>query len=239
VVPGGYAGHLAPFPTFRVVTERWSTHARHGSLGTWLPEPQDKRTASMFETISKGFRDIKHRFRGERELSEANIEDALNDIKQSLLEADVNFHVVKRFLKRVKERAIGEVVQVKLKTDDETVEVSPGQHFIKICQDELENLMGPVAEQPVEVSGKPPTKIMMVGLQGSGKTTSSAKLARLLEKNDARRPLLVAADVARPGAIEQLQVLGEQIDVPVFSIPGGIPLEICKKGLAQAKKLKK
>jgi signal recognition particle subunit SRP54 len=109
---------------------------------------------------------------------------------------------------------------------------------VKICQDELESMMAFEGE-PVEFAKKPkPTGIMMVGLQGSGKTTTSAKLARLLEDTNGRKPLLVAADVARPGAIEQLQVLGEQINVPVFSIPGGVPLEICKRGLAHARKLK-
>jgi signal recognition particle subunit SRP54 len=192
----------------------------------------------MFETLTKGFRNARNRLSGVTELSEENIDQALRDVRLSLLEADVEFGVTKEFLARVKEKAIGQVVETTAKAKGRKVKVGPAEQFVKICQDELESMMS-FEGDPVEFAKKPkPTGIMMVGLQGSGKTTTSAKLARLLETSDARRPLLVAADVARPGAIEQLQVLGEQIDVPVFSIPGGIPLEICKKGLAHAKKLK-
>ncbi len=192
----------------------------------------------MFETLTKGFRNARNRLAGLTELSEENIDQALRDVRLSLLEADVEFGVTKAFLGRVKEKAIGQVVETAAKSKGRKVKVGPAEQFVKICQDELEAMMSFEGE-PIEFAKKPkPTGIMMVGLQGSGKTTTSAKLARLLEEQNARRPLLVAADVARPGAIEQLQVLGEQIDVPVFSIPGGIPLEICKKGLAHGKKLK-
>ncbi|MGB5703020.1 MAG: signal recognition particle protein [Polyangiales bacterium] len=192
----------------------------------------------MFETLTKGFRNARNRLAGVTELSEENIDQALRDVRLSLLEADVELGVTKAFLARVKDKAIGQVVDTAAKSKGRKVKVGPAEQFVKICQDELESMMSFEGE-PVEFAKKPkPTGIMMVGLQGSGKTTTSAKLARLLEKANARRPLLVAADVARPGAIEQLQVLGEQIDVPVFSIPGGIPLEICKRGLAHAKSLK-
>ena len=192
----------------------------------------------MFETLTKGFRNARNRLSGVTELTEENIDQALRDVRLSLLEADVEFGVTKQFLARVKEKAVGQVVETTAKAKGRKVKVGPAEQFVKICQDELEAMMSFEGE-PVEFAKKPkPTGIMMVGLQGSGKTTTSAKLARLLEKENARRPLLVAADVARPGAIEQLQVLGEQIDVPVFSIPGGIPLEICKKGLTEAKRLK-
>jgi len=192
----------------------------------------------MFETLTKGFRNARNRLSGVTELTEENIDRALRDVRLSLLEADVEFGVTKDFLARVKEKAIGQIVETSAKSKGRKVKVGPAEQFVKICQDELEAMMSFEGE-PVEFAKKPkPTGIMMVGLQGSGKTTTSAKLARLLEKSNARRPLLVAADVARPGAIEQLQVLGEQVEVPVFSIPGGIPLEICKKGLAHAKKLK-
>lgn len=190
----------------------------------------------MFETISKGFRSIKHRFQGTTELTEDNIDEALKDIKASLLEADVNFYVVKRFLERVKERALGEVVRVKVKKKDgETVTATPGQHFIRICQEELESLMGPVDEQIMVLSDKPPTKIMLVGLQGSGKTTTCAKLAWWLIENYKAKPLLVAGDVYRPAAVRQLQILGEQVGVPVYSEAEGDPVEICKKAVLYAK----
>ncbi len=192
----------------------------------------------MFETLTKGFRNARNRLAGVAELTEENIDQALRDVRLSLLEADVELGVTKAFLASVKEKAIGQVVETSAKAKGRKVKIGPAEQFVKICQDELESMMGFEGE-PVEFAKKPkPTGIMMVGLQGSGKTTTAAKLARLLETTDARKPLLVAADVARPGAIEQLQVLGEQIDVPVFSIPGGLPVEICKRGLAQAKKLK-
>lgn len=124
----------------------------------------------MFETISKGFRDISQRMRGVRELNASNIDEALKAIRASLLEADVNYHVVKRFLERVKDRAIGEEVRVKVTDAQGNVhKVTPGQHFIKICQEELENLMGPVDPEPVKMAEKAPTKVMLVGLQGSGR----------------------------------------------------------------------
>jgi len=192
----------------------------------------------MFETLTKGFRNARNRLAGVTELTEENIDQALRDVRLSLLEADVEFGVTKAFLSRVKEAAVGKVVETAARSKGRKVKVGPAEQFVKICQSELESMMASEGE-PVEFAKKPkPTGIMMVGLQGSGKTTTSAKLARLLESNNARKPLLVAADVARPGAIEQLQVLGEQIDVPVFSIPGGLPVEICKRGLAHAKKLK-
>jgi signal recognition particle subunit SRP54 len=192
----------------------------------------------MFETLTKGFRNARNRLAGVTELTEENIDQALRDVRLSLLEADVEFGVTKAFLARVKETAIGRVVETTAKSKKRNVKIGPAEQFVKICQDELESMMAFEGE-PVEFAKKPkPTGIMMVGLQGSGKTTTSAKLARLLETSNARKPLLVAADVARPGAIEQLEVLGEQINVPVFSIPGGQPIEICKRGLAHAKKLK-
>lgn len=192
----------------------------------------------MFETLTKGFRNARNRLAGVTELTEENIDQALRDVRLSLLEADVEFGVTKAFLAQVKERAVGQVVETATKSKQRKAKIGPAEQFVKICQDELESMMAFEGE-PVAFAKRPkPTGIMMVGLQGSGKTTTAAKLARLLENNDARRPLLVAADVARPGAIEQLEVLGGQINVPVFSIPGGLPIEICKRGLAHAKKLK-
>ncbi|MFW6051672.1 MAG: signal recognition particle protein [Myxococcota bacterium] len=193
----------------------------------------------MFETLTKGFRAARNRLSGVAELTEENIDQALRDVRLSLLEADVEFGVVKRFLGRVKEDALGQVVQTRAEHKGRKLRVSPAEQFVKICQDELERMMafeGP----PLEVAKRPqPTGIMLVGLQGSGKTTTAAKLAGLLEREQERKPLLVAADVQRPGAIEQLQVLGERLEIPVFAIPGGRPIDICEKAQAHARRLKR
>jgi len=193
----------------------------------------------MFETLTKGFRAAKNRLAGVTELNEANIDQALRDVRLSLLEADVEFGVTKNFLARVKAQALGETVQTTVKVGKRKVKVGAAEQFIKICQDELEGMMAWEGDAIAFAKKPHPTGIMMVGLQGSGKTTSSAKLARLLEKEYGRKPLLVAADVQRPGAIEQLQVLGEQLDIPVFSIPGGRPLDICDRAIPHARKLKR
>jgi signal recognition particle subunit SRP54 len=191
----------------------------------------------MFETLTKGFRAARQRLSGLAELNEENIEQALRDVRLSLLEADVEFNVVKRFLQQVKEKAIGEVMATSATLQGQKVKVGPAERFIKICHDELLSMMDFVGE-PIELVPKPGlTGIMMVGLQGSGKTTTTGKLAKLL-KDQGRKPLLIAADVQRPGAIEQLQVLGERIGVPVFAIPGGDPIEICDRGKEEARRQK-
>ncbi len=192
---------------------------------------------AMFDVVAEGFRDVRRRFEGKREITEDNIEDALKDIRMSLLEADVNFRIAKQFIKRVKEKALGEVVKVKAKGGDEgKVEVSPGDHFIRICHDELEALMGPVDNSIVfSESEDQPTIIMMVGLQGSGKTTTTAKLAKFLMDQHDKDPMLVGADVYRPAAIQQLRVLGEELDVPVHAVEGGDPVEVCNDALDEAK----
>jgi len=179
----------------------------------------------MFEALTKGFRSAKRRLAGEAELTESNIDEALRDVRLSLLEADVEFRVTKNFLKKVKETALGEVVKTKVRHKGKKHRLGPGEHFIKICQDELESLMGPV-DTSISFSKKGPTGIMMVGLQGSGKTTTVAKLAAHLEK-EGKKPLLVAADVYRPAAIEQLQTLGEKLRMPVYAEPGKNPPDIC------------
>ncbi len=186
----------------------------------------------MLETLAKGFRNAKARFTGVTELTPDNIEEALRDVRMSLLEADVEFKVVRAFLDRVKEKALGETVQLRAKAGDRALQATPEQHFIKICQDELIALMGPV-ETELTYAKKGPTGIMMVGLQGSGKTTTVGKLARHLEKLK-HRPLLVAADIYRPAAIDQLKVLGERLGMPVFSLEGASPPEICEKALQKA-----
>jgi signal recognition particle subunit SRP54 len=189
----------------------------------------------MFETLSRGFRAAKQRLSGAAELTEDNIEEALRDVRMSLLEADVEFKVTKSFLERVKEKALGETVKLKAQSKDAgTVRITPEQAFVKICQDELVAMMGPV-DTDLKWAKKGPTGIMMVGLQGSGKTTTVGKLARWLEKNHKKRPLLVAADVYRPAAVEQLKILGEQLDMPVFSEEGKMPPEICDHAVQYAR----
>jgi signal recognition particle subunit SRP54 len=190
----------------------------------------------MFDALSKGFRAAKNRLAGVTELTEDNIEQALRDVRLSLLEADVELGVTKRFLARVKEKAVGDLVQTSATIKGQKVKIGPSERFIKICQDELVALMQ-ADGAPLEYAAKPGmTGIMMVGLQGAGKTTTSAKLARYCEK-EGKRPLLVAADMQRPGAVEQLMVLGERLNIPVFSIPGADPVEICQKAPAHARKL--
>ena len=186
----------------------------------------------MLDVLSKGFRAARMKLQGKAELSESNISDALRDVRVSLLEADVEFGVVKGFLARVQERALGEVVQTKAKKGPHGLTLTPGDHFVKICHDELVALMGPV-DITLEVKGKP-ALIMMVGLQGSGKTTTAGKLARKLMK-EGRKPMLVAADIYRPAAIDQLMTLGRKLGVPVFSIKGMKPVELCKLAVSQAR----
>lgn len=189
----------------------------------------------MLETVTKGFRAAKNRLLGKAELTPELIDESLRDIRVSLLEADVAFDVVKKFVARVREKAAGETVQTSV-TDKSgrKVKVSAGDHFVKICHDELEALMGPVdtslALKPKgQVSG-----IMMVGLQGSGKTTTVGKLAYKLKK-EGRHLLLVAADIYRPAAVDQLKVLGEKLEVPVFSEAGLKPPELAAKAYEKAR----
>ncbi|HVK71445.1 MAG TPA: signal recognition particle protein [Polyangium sp.] len=189
----------------------------------------------MFDTLARGFRQARNRLAGLTELSESNIEPALREVRLSLLEADVEIGVVKAFLSRVKVKAVGRTLDAKVKHEGETMQVSASDHFVKICHDELEAMMSHEGEPIVWASGRP-TGLMMVGLQGSGKTTTCAKLARHIAKQG-KKPMLVAADMQRPAAVEQLKVLGNQIKIPVFNISGKSPLEICAAAEAEAKKL--
>jgi signal recognition particle subunit SRP54 len=190
----------------------------------------------MFDALAKGFKAARNRLAGLSELTEQNVESALREVRLSLLEADVELGVVKTFLARVKEKALGEVVRVRSKGQDgQTVKVSASDVFVKICHDELVAFMSPGDGAALEMAPKgQPTGVMMVGLQGSGKTTTCAKLARWLQKQG-NKPLLVAADMQRPAAVEQLKILGEQIGVPVFNVPGASPLDICKQAFAHAR----
>lgn len=189
----------------------------------------------MLETITKGFRSARHRLQGYRELDEDTLDEVLADIRTSLLEADVEIGVIRQFLSDVKAKALGEVVQVKVKDDaGQTRRVRPQDHFVKICHDELIALMD-AGETELSLPAGRPATILMVGLQGSGKTTSTGKLAKLL-LSLGKKPLLVAADIYRPAAIDQLKVLGERVGVPVFSVPGLSPPELCEQGYAEASK---
>jgi signal recognition particle subunit SRP54 len=186
----------------------------------------------MFETLTKGFRTAKQRFQGVAELDEATVDEALKDVRTALLEADVGFDVVQDFCQRVKEKAVGVIVKVKASSKDKVRRVTAEDHFVKLCHDELIELMGPV-DTSLKFAKKGPTGIMMVGLQGSGKTTTVGKLARYLAKQH-KRPLLVAADVYRPAAIDQLKIIGERLDIPVYADPGGKPPEICERAVRVA-----
>ncbi len=188
----------------------------------------------MLETLAKGFRAARQRLTGVAELGDEVIEDALRDVRLSLLEGDVEFRVVKRFLERVREAARGKEVELRAKSKEYgTRTITPEQAFIAICQDELIKMMGPV-DTELRWAKKGPTGIMMVGLQGSGKTTSVGKLARWLEKTHKKKPLLVAADIYRPAAVEQLKTLGRQLAMPVFSLDGKDPVTICREAATRA-----
>ncbi len=174
----------------------------------------------MFETLSSKLDSIFKRLKGHGKLTEQNIKEALKEVRIALLEADVNFKVVKDFIQSVEQRAIGQEVMTSL---------TPAQQLIKIVKDELISLMGE-GEQKIDLSGPLPVPIMLVGLHGCGKTTTAAKLARYFKERK-KRPYLVPADVYRPAAIEQLQKLGEQVRVDFYRPnPSEMPLDICLKG---------
>ncbi len=189
----------------------------------------------MLEVLSNGFNKARDRLRGKIELTADNIEDALKDIRMSLLEADVQYAVVKTFIARVQENALGSVVDTRVKHGDRKLKVAPGDHFINICHQELINLMGPV-ETGVRFGSRPVSAIMLLGLQGCGKTTTAGKLARHLTKNK-RKPLLVAADIYRPAAVQQLKVIGEKLGLPVFSAENMQPPEICSRAMQYAREI--
>ncbi|MFZ9519498.1 MAG: signal recognition particle protein [Silvanigrellaceae bacterium] len=186
----------------------------------------------MFDIVTQGFKDASLKFKGQTRITEDNIAPALDTVRRSLLDADVDFGVVKSFLESVRNSALGSVVHTKSKAAD--LKVSAGDHFIKLCHDELLQLLGGEQARIIR-NEKGPTVIMLVGLQGAGKTTHAAKLARLLKETQKMRPLLVAADVYRPAAREQLKVLGERIDVPVFTLETNNAVEIARRGVEFAR----
>jgi signal recognition particle subunit SRP54 len=180
----------------------------------------------MLEALSTRLGAIFDRLSNRGRLTETDVAEVLREVRIALLEADVNLSVAKDFVNAIKERAVGADVLTSL---------TPGQSVIKIVHDELVELLGG-AEARLQFSDSPPTVYMMVGLQGSGKTTHTGKLALRL-KEQGRRTLLVAADVYRPAAIEQLKTLGRQIDLPVFDQGAGDPVKIAREGVAEAKRL--
>ena len=178
----------------------------------------------MFENLTDRLESAFKKLRGHGRLTEENIQEAMGEVRTALLEADVNFGVVKEFIASVTEKAIGREVLTSL---------SPGQQVVKVVHDHLVDLLGSQA-QPLKLDGRQPVVIMLAGLQGSGKTTTAAKLARQL-KEKGRLPFLVPADVYRPAAIEQLHILGEQVGVPVFaSTTDQKPVDIARRALAEA-----
>jgi signal recognition particle subunit SRP54 len=178
----------------------------------------------IFEGLADRLQETFKKLRGHGKLTESDVNEAMREVRMALLEADVNFKVVKEFVAKVKERAIGQDV---LET------LTPAQVVIKIVNEELTALMGGTQSR-IMIASKPPTVIMLVGLQGAGKTTSAGKLG-LAMKKQGKRPLLVAADIYRPAAIKQLQVLGEQLDIPVFAMPEGTDVvTITEKAMEQA-----
>ncbi|HHW00050.1 MAG TPA: signal recognition particle protein [Clostridiaceae bacterium] len=182
---------------------------------------------SLFEGLSGKLQETIQKMRGKARVTEKDVKEMMREIKLALLEADVNFKVVKDFINKVSERAVGQDVLESL---------TPGQQVIKIVHEELIELMGKVPSKPT-FSPKPPTVYMMVGLQGSGKTTTSGKIANLMRKQG-KNPLLVACDIYRPAAIKQLQVVGNQLNIPVFSAGDKIsPVDIAKAALEHAAKM--
>jgi signal recognition particle subunit SRP54 len=177
----------------------------------------------MFDSLSDRFDGIFTRLRGRGRLTEADVDEVLREIRLALLEADVNFLVVKRMVARIKERCLGA---------DLSKSLSPAQQVIKIVNEELTNSLGGDTLK-ITFASRPPTVVLMAGLQGSGKTTASAKLARWF-KQQGRNPLMVGADLQRPAAVEQLRTLGNQIGVPVFSEPSD-PVSVARAGLEEAR----
>lgn len=182
-----------------------------------------------FEGLTERLQNAISKLRRKGKISEADVKEVMREIRLALLEADVNFTVVKNFVKKVKNRAVGAEVLESL---------TPAQQIVKIVNEELIEVMGEEAS-PLNKSSKIPTIIMMVGLQGAGKTTTAAKLANKLKKEQNARPFMIAADIYRPAAIDQLKILGNEIDVPVFEMGTDVnPVEIVRQGLEVAKENK-
>ncbi|MCR2820747.1 signal recognition particle protein [Lederbergia panacisoli] len=179
-----------------------------------------------FEGLADRLQATMQKIRGKGKVTEADVKAMMREVRLALLEADVNFKVVKQFISKVSERAVGQEVMKSL---------TPGQQVIKVVKEELTELMGG-EQSKIAVANRPPTVIMMSGLQGAGKTTTTGKLANLLRKKYNRKPLLVAADIYRPAAIKQLETIGKQLDLPVFSLGDKVsPVEIARQAIEKAK----
>lgn len=179
-----------------------------------------------FEGLGERLQQTLQKIKGKGKVTEADVKEMMREVRFALIEADVNLKVVKEFVKKVSERAVGSDVMESL---------TPGQQVVKIVRDELADLMGGEAET-ITFAKKPPTVIMMVGLQGAGKTTTTGKLANLIRKKYNRKPLLAAADVYRPAAIQQLETIGKQLGMPVFQLgTEANPVDIAKQAVAKAK----
>ncbi|MCB0271246.1 MAG: signal recognition particle receptor subunit alpha, partial [Calditrichaeota bacterium] len=174
----------------------------------------------MLEELSAKLEGVLKKVRGQGKLTDKNIAESMKEIRRALLEADVNYRVVKDFVKKVQEKAVGEAV---LRS------VTPGQQIVKIVHDELVSLMGE-SKTDIKVAGIPPTIVMICGLQGSGKTTFTGKLGGFLRKKG-RRPMLVAADVYRPAAKKQLEIIGKQLNLPVYSTESNDAVQICREAV--------
>lgn len=159
-----------------------------------------------FEGLSSRLQEITRKIKGEARITESNMKDMLREVKLALLEADVNYKIVKEFIASVQEKALGQDVLKSLK---------PGEQVVKIVRDELTELLGGT-DSKINISSNPPTVIMLVGLQGAGKTTFAGKLANYLRKNG-KKPIMVACDIYRPAAIKQLQVVGASLNIPVYA----------------------
>jgi signal recognition particle subunit SRP54 len=180
----------------------------------------------VFTGLSSRLEEVFRQLRSRGKLTEANIREALREVRLALLEADVNYGVVRDFIERVREQAVGSAVLQSL---------TPGQQVVKIVHQELISLMGGESQSKLNMASSPPTSIMLVGLQGSGKTTTAAKLAKRLQK-EGRRPFLIPADVYRPAAITQLKILGQQVGIPVWETnPAAKPLDICREAITTAR----
>jgi len=178
----------------------------------------------MLEDLSQKLESVFQKLRGYGKLTESNVADSMKEIRRALLEADVNYKVVKDFVSSVQEKAIGQ---------DVLRSITPGQMIVKIVHLQLIELLGETSTQ-IKIAGIPPTIVMLTGLQGSGKTTFAGKLAQFFRKKG-RHPMLVAADVYRPAAIEQLKVVGKNLDIPVYSDESGKPVEICSQAIGAAR----
>ena len=180
----------------------------------------------MFEALSERLGKAFSAFRGVKEITADNVDEGLRDVRAALLEADVHFQVARDFTERVREKVLGE----------EVLEgVEPSQQFVHAVQTSLVEFMGP-EDASLAVASQPPTVILLAGLQGAGKTTTAAKLAKYLREKHQRRPMLVAADIKRPAAVEQLKVLGKRLDMPVFHVEGRGAPDVCELGVAEAKR---